>query len=117
MKFDELVRTARDTISVRRVFAEPIERNGVLVIPAASVGGGVGAGQGHDDRGQDGEGGGFGVGARPAGAYIVKDGNVRWIPAIDVNRVVATAGAVAIVYLIARARIAKALAQAMASGA
>jgi hypothetical protein len=57
------------------------------------------------------------VGARPAGAYIVKDGNVRWIPAVDVNRLAATAGAVTIVYLIARARIAKALAKAMASGA
>jgi uncharacterized spore protein YtfJ len=115
MKFDELVTTVRDTISVRRVYAEPIERDGVLVIPAATVGGGGGAGQGHDDRGQEGEGGGFGVGARPAGAYTVKDGNVRWIPAVDINRLAATVGAVAIVYLLTRARIAKAQAKVSAN--
>src|SRR5919106_4005601 len=71
-----------------------------------------GGGGGHDERGQEGEGGGFGVVARPAGAYIVKDGTVRWRPAVDVNRLVAAIGAVAIAYLFTRARIEKARATA-----
>ena len=59
-----------------------------------------------------GEGGGFGVVARPAGAYVIKDGRVRWRPAVDVNLLFATIGAVAIAYLFTRARIEKARATA-----
>ncbi|GAA0368916.1 hypothetical protein GCM10009530_18650 [Microbispora corallina] len=42
------------------------------------------------DRLPDGDsaGGGGGVIARPVGAYIVKDGEARWEPAIDVNRAI-----------------------------
>jgi hypothetical protein len=58
--------------------------------------------------GQQGEGGGFGVGARPADAYVIKDGRVRWRPAVNVNRLVASIGAVAIAYLFTRVRIEKA---------
>ena len=29
---------------------------------------------------------GFTLHARPAGAYVIKDGEVRWQPAIDVTR-------------------------------
>ena len=108
MKLDELVTTARDAFTVRRVFAEPYEKDGITIVTAASVAGGGGGGGGHDERGQEGGGGGFGLQARPAGAYIIKDGKVRWRPAVDVNRLVATIGTVAIVYLFARVRIEKA---------
>ena len=56
--------------SVKRVYGEPYEKDGLTVIPAAVVGGGAGGGAGHDDKGQEGEGGGFGVSGRPAGAYV-----------------------------------------------
>jgi uncharacterized spore protein YtfJ len=112
MKVAELVTTVRDAITVSRVFAEPYEKDGVTVIAAATVAGGGGGGGGHDERGQEGEGGGFGVAARPAGAYLIKDGRVRWRPAVDVNRLIATIGAVAIAYLFTRARIEKARAMA-----
>jgi uncharacterized spore protein YtfJ len=108
MKVTELATTVRDAITVTRVFAEPYEKDGVTVIAAATVAGGGGGGGGHDERGQEGEGGGFGVAARPAGAYVVKDGRVRWRPAVDVNRLFATIGAVVIAYLFTRARIQKA---------
>lgn len=111
MKMDELMAAAKDTISARRVFAEPIEKDGVTVIAAATVGGGGGGGKGHDEKGQEGEGGGFGVGGRPAGVYTIKDGKVRWIPAVDVNRVLAVVGAVVITYLFTRAKVAKARAK------
>jgi len=114
MKIDEMITSVRDTVSVRRVFAEPIERDGTILVPAATVGGGGGGGHGHDKDGQ--EGGGFGIGARPAGAYVFKDGDVRWAPAVDVNRVLATIGAVIIAFLITRARIIKTRAKAGAAG-
>ena len=99
----ELLTTARDAITVRRVFAEPYEKDGVTVIAAAAVSGGAGGGGGRDDEGPVGEGGGFGVSGRPAGVFVLRDGDVRWRPAVDVNRVVATVGAVTIVYLLTRA--------------
>jgi uncharacterized spore protein YtfJ len=112
MKVTELVTTVRDAITVSRVFAEPYETDGVTVIAAATVAGGGGGGGGHDERGQQGEGGGFGVSARPAGAYVIRDGRVRWRPAVDVNRLLATIGVVAIAYLFTRVRIEKARAKA-----
>lgn len=112
MKLDEMITSVRDTVSVRRVFAEPIERDGALLVPAATVSGGGGGGHGHDKNGEEGEGGGFGIGARPAGAYVFKDGDVRWAPAVDVNRIVATIGAVLIAFLVTRARIVKVRAKA-----
>jgi uncharacterized spore protein YtfJ len=108
MNVVELATTVSDAITVNTVFAEPSEKGGVTVIAAATVAGGGGGGGGHDDRGQEGEGGGFGVRARPAGAYVISDGRVRWRPAVDVNRVFATIGVVAIAYLFTRVRIEKA---------
>jgi uncharacterized spore protein YtfJ len=90
------------------VFAEPYEQDGVTVIAAATVAGGAGGGGDRDERGQEGEGCGFGVRARPAGAYVIKDGRVWWRPAVDVNRLFATIGEVAIAYLFTRVRIEKA---------
>ena len=112
MKLEDLITTAADTITVKRVFGEPYERDGVVIIPAATVAGGVGGGGGQDQNGQSGEGGGMGMGARPAGAYVVKEGRVSWRPAVDVNRLIATVGLVAIVYLTTRARIQKTRAKA-----
>src|SRR5438093_12441599 len=80
---------AQDVMTVRRVFGEPIEREGVTIIPAAAVRGGGGGGGGEGPQGQGGRGwgGGFGVGARPAGVYVIKDGNVTWKPALDETRI------------------------------
>lgn len=108
MKLDELLSTARESITGKRVYSEPHEVGGVTVITAASVAGGGGGGGGHDQEGQEGEGGGFGMRARPAGAYVVKDGNVRWVPAVDVNLLFAGGCVVAVVALLTRARVAKA---------
>jgi uncharacterized spore protein YtfJ len=116
MKLDEFVTSARDMLSVRRVYAEPFEKDGVTVIPAASVAGGGGGGEGHDEKGGHGQGGGFGLGARPVGAYVVKAGEVRWVPAVDVNHVVTAVSAVAVAYLFTRARVARVQAKAIAAG-
>ncbi|MFZ0158607.1 MAG: hypothetical protein WAL50_06220 [Kineosporiaceae bacterium] len=72
---------AGDQLSVRRVFGEPIERNGVTVIPVAVALGGGGGGTGPDGQGA---GGGFGGIARGIGVYAISDGQIRFVPAIDV---------------------------------
>ena len=96
MNIDEMLREARGAMTARTVFAEPIERDGALVIPAAQVRGGGGGGGDSDNNG----GGGFGLSAKPAGAYVVRDGTVRWEPAIDINRIVLGGQIVAIVLLL-----------------
>ena len=80
------VEQARDAITVRRVYGDPIERDGTVVIPAAVVAGGGGGGGGIDLHGQTGAGSGFGLHARPVGAFVIRDGDVRWEPAVDPER-------------------------------
>ena len=105
MRLAELVTSLRDTMTVSRVYGEPYERDGVTVIPAANVRGGAGGGAGRQGHtAEEGEGGGFGLIARPAGAFVIKDRAVSWQPAVDVNRIVALAvlGWVAVAWLLAR---------------
>jgi uncharacterized spore protein YtfJ len=83
VKVDELIKGARDAITVKKVFGDPIERDGVTVIPVAYVGGGGGGGGDAEGNG----GGGFGLGAKPAGAYVIKDGAVTWEPAVNAGRI------------------------------
>lgn len=88
----ETLAGVRDSLTVKRVFGDPFEKNGVTVIPAASVagGGGGGGGEGSGDEGTgQGFGTGFGMSARPAGAYVIRGDTVTWQPAIDVNRLAA----------------------------
>lgn len=95
MTIDELLERARESVTAHLVYAEPYEQDGLTVIPAARVVGGGGGGTGHDRAGRRGNGGGLGLVAKPVGAFVIRDGEVRWVPAVDVNRLVATlAGAV-----------------------
>ncbi len=78
MNVDEMIRGTQDAMTVKRVYGDPIEKDGLTVIPAAKVmGGGGGGGDAENNAG-----GGFGVRARPAGAWVIKDGKVRWEPAL-----------------------------------
>lgn len=88
MKIDEMIQQGREALTVRKVFGEPYEKDGVAVIPAAVVRGGGGGGSGEDMNGNQGGGGGYGLSARPVGAYVVKGGDVTWVPAIDQTRVI-----------------------------
>ncbi|MFI9414600.1 spore germination protein GerW family protein [Nocardia gamkensis] len=107
MKLADVLATAKDSMTVTRVYAEPVERDGLTVIAAAAISGGGGSGEGTDKSGQEGSGGGFGVGAKPVGALVVKDGQVRWLPAVDINRLITVVGIVAVTALVVGARIAK----------
>lgn len=100
-KLDEILEGARDTVTVKRVYGDPYEKDGLTIIPAAAVRGGGGGGQGEDvDSSSSGSGGGFGVIARPVGAYQIKDGEVTWVPAADTTRVIMFGQIVAIVALL-----------------
>jgi uncharacterized spore protein YtfJ len=83
MDVQSLVEQARDALSVERVFGTPYEKNGIAVVPVANVRAGGGGGGGPTG------GGGGGIEARPAGAFVIQNGTVRWQPAVDVNRVLA----------------------------
>jgi uncharacterized spore protein YtfJ len=95
---DDILGGARDAITVKRVFGDPIEADGVTVIPAAKVGGGGGGGGDDSDNG----GGGFGLGAKPVGAYVIKGDDVKWVPAVDVNRIVGLAFVLGLVLALRR---------------
>lgn len=77
MDYTELLSEVKDAITVKRVYGDPIEKDGMTVIPVAFVRGGGG-----------GSGSGFGVSARPAGVYVIKDGDVVWRPAFDLGRTI-----------------------------
>jgi uncharacterized spore protein YtfJ len=85
MDAQSILNHARDILTVKRVFGEPIERDGVTVIPVANVRGGLGFGSGDSDVGghASGGGGGLGVSATPAGVYIIEGSSVRWEAAMN----------------------------------
>ena len=67
--------------SVSAVYGEPIERDGVTIIPVArvSLGFGVGAGSGRrESRGGQCGGGGGGAAALPVGYIEINDGNAEF---------------------------------------
>jgi uncharacterized spore protein YtfJ len=110
MDVRELTSRIGDNLSVRRAFGAAYERDGLLVIPVALVAGGGGGGQGPipvpdgsappspsgiadavSTGDQTGVGGGFGGLIMPIGAYVVKDDQVRWVPAVNTT-LIAIAG-------------------------
>ncbi len=111
MEIHDLLAKANDSIHVGRVFGTPIERDGALIIPVASVaggsGGGGGTGTGADGEGEGtGSGGGFGIAARPVGVYVVRDDDVQWIPVVDSTRVIRAATIVGVTALLVASSVA-----------
>jgi uncharacterized spore protein YtfJ len=100
-----------DILTVKRVFGDPYQLDGVTLIPVASLrgggGGGGGGGEGSDPASHgtgSGAGMGFGVLARPLGVNV-KDTNVQWGPAIDVMRLALGCQFAAVVALLTFGRI------------
>jgi uncharacterized spore protein YtfJ len=107
----ELLGKVAQHLSVSRAFGTAYEKDGSLVIPVALVAGGGGGGEGASgaptlDNSQDigtedgdantdvessGSGGGFGGVVLPVGVYVVKDEQVRWVPAVNANLVIVVA--------------------------
>jgi len=105
VNFQEAISKAQDAITVKRVYGEPYERDGLVVIPAAEIRGGGGGGGGEDPtKGGSGSGGGFALGARPVGAYVIDGGQVRWEPTVDITRIIrhVTFAALGVIFLLRR---------------
>jgi uncharacterized spore protein YtfJ len=110
MDAGNLLQKASDNFSVRRAFGAAYEKDGTLIIPVALVAGGGGGGRSRtvastpaatdqeatdqdatdqDVTAQDSRradvGGGMGGMVLPAGVYVVKGDQVRWVPAVDVT--------------------------------
>ena len=68
----------------KTVVGEPIQVDGVTLIPLLNIsfGLGLGGGDGTDDKGNSGTGGGSGVGARaiPTAVLVVREGQVEVLP-------------------------------------
>ncbi len=112
MQTSEVLTQAREAMTVRRVFSEPYEKNGVTVITAAGISGGAGAGGGEAPQGQgQGSGGGFGLNARPVGAFVIKGDQVSWQPAVDVNRAIIGGQIVAVIALLTARAVIRILAK------
>jgi len=101
----DAVSQAKDVLNVRRVYGEPYQENGLTIIPAANITGGGGGGG--DTAGNGGA--GFGVRARPAGAWVIKDGEATWRPALDLNRTILVGQLIAIVALLVTRSVVKSL--------
>ncbi len=97
MDAQQILAVAQQAITVRRVFGDPIQAEGVTIVPVATVQGAGRAGRG----GQEAGGAGYGLRARPAGGFVVRDGEVSWRPAVNVNLIVAGGQLVAIAALFA----------------
>ncbi|WP_406043342.1 spore germination protein GerW family protein [Micromonospora sp. NBC_00898] len=103
MSIQDVIDRARDGLTAHAVYGESVAQDGVVVIPAARVTVGGGEGSGPDDDGE-GFGGGFAVHARPVGAFVIRNDQVRWRPAVDVNVLIAAGAALGLAaMLLARA--------------
>jgi len=92
---------AQDALTVRRVFGEAITAGETTVLPAAViVGGGGGGGNGAGEGGA-----GFGLQGRASGVFVIRNGEVSWKPAVDVNRIVMGGQLVAFAALVFAASI------------
>jgi uncharacterized spore protein YtfJ len=103
MDVEALFAKVNESISSGRSFGPPIESDGLVIVPVSVVvgGGGGGSGEGPTDQ-ATGSGGGFGTISWPMGVYVVKDDQVRWVPAVDATRLVL--GGLAVLRAIVRAR-------------
>jgi uncharacterized spore protein YtfJ len=97
-----LVDRLAEAATVRRAFGEPTVQDGTIVLPVARVTGGGGGGEGgrSGTNAEQGSGGGYGLRVTPSGVFVIRDGEVTWEPAFDLNRVVLGAQVVAVVALL-----------------
>jgi uncharacterized spore protein YtfJ len=100
MDLDSLLQGHRDAINVRRIYGDPVEHEGVMVVPAAAVFGGTGGGGDTEGNG----GGGIGLMGRPVGAWVIREGDVKWSPAVDVNRLAVLAFVLGLAFALRRGR-------------
>ena len=83
------------------VFSEPIEREGITVIPVAKARWGFGGGIGHRKE-ADGAGGGGGVQVMPVGFIEIKNGQAEFRPIRTLSKPLMILGGVSTLLLLRR---------------
>jgi uncharacterized spore protein YtfJ len=108
MDVQEVLSRSLGAMTVKRAFGEPFEKDGLTLVPVARVGGGGGGGGGEGEEAGK-KGGGFGLGlglgVEPVGAYVIRDGTVRWQPAVDPTRIVLRLVPLALLAIVQVARV------------
>lgn len=88
----ETVKEMVENTTAEKVYGKPITQDGITVLPVAKVsgGGGGGSGTGPAGDGQEtgGTGGGLGLTAKPLGVFVIRQGRVKWRPAVDANKAI-----------------------------
>ena len=84
MNVEQVLQRSGEMMSAGRVFGQPVERDGVTLVPVAWVVGGGGGGVGGPPE-SPGDGAGFGLVSIPIGAYVIKNGEARFVPTYDVG--------------------------------
>ncbi|MDX1386455.1 MAG: spore germination protein GerW family protein [bacterium] len=64
--------------NTKAVYGDPVEKDGVTLIPVAKVGYGFGGGGWHGGKDEGGNGGGGGMGAAPMGYIQIKNGKSQF---------------------------------------
>jgi uncharacterized spore protein YtfJ len=109
MDVREVMSRSVGAMTVKRVFGEPYEKDGLTFIPVARIRGAGGGGGGEGKEAGKGAGSGFGMGlglgVEPAGAYVIKNGSVHWRPAVDPTRIILPLGALALVAAVRMAKV------------
>lgn len=90
MDAKELVRRIGRNVSVARAFGPAYEVGETTIIPVAMVAGGGGGGGTEEGNENGGSGAGVGAFVYPLGAYVVRRDSVRFVPAFDLTRLVAS---------------------------
>ena len=102
-----LVERMQETFSAQIVDGDPIENDGTVLLPAAWVAGDGGGGSANEESDDHGEGGGFGLLARPSGSWVVTGDGAQWIPAIDLTAILLAGSPLLMSYLRYRAKVHK----------
>ncbi len=91
----EYQRMGEHAFDRNRIFGDPVTHGDVVLVPVGWVAGGGGGGEGQapkvtpgaDDA--EGSGHGWGMVGQAIGAYVIRDGQVSFVPAIDVTKLAA----------------------------
>ena len=90
-------------LSVKTVFGDPVERDGVTVVPVAVARFGFGGGGGSGpEEGQGGDGGGGGGTMTAIGHIELRDGRSRFVPVVHPLRMAMLAAATAMAIALIR---------------
>jgi len=111
----ELLQSVTQAARVETVFGDSREVAGKTIIPVARVtyGGGGGGGQGEGGPGGEaprgsgsGGGGGLGVNVQPIGIFVVTEEAERFVPTLDLSRVIMAGSVVALAAILTVRKIA-----------